>query len=237
MSTLPVLVSTLAEVDGRDRATIEYFGRTIREAGYIATGKRGMGAPKMTVREAGNLLLALNGSDGPKDAPIAIDRYRSLRQFMVGDARTLREYAEKAEHAPGPIQDAMDARTFGEALDCLVEGAPELLRWFFSMFKEDYPRLNKDAFGSYIRLGTFGLLVTLKRYGAEIEVFRYVGSLREVEYSISFTVDTERFMDGFYGTFSGDRQVSVSFGLLTLLAAWRGLNPDCDIFSSVMAEG
>lgn len=237
MSTLPVLVSTLTEVDGRDRATIEYFGRTIREAGYIATGKRGLGAPKMTVREAGNLLLALNGSDGPKDAPIAIDRYRSLRQFMVGDARTLREYAEKAEHAPDTIKDVMDSRTFGEAMDCLIEGAPDLLRWFFSMFKEDYDGLNKDLFPSHIRLGIFGILVTLKRYGASIELFRFDGSVRSVDYCINFTTDAERFMDGFYGNISADRKVSVSFGLLTLLAAWRGLNPDCDIFSTVMAEG
>lgn len=237
MSTLPVLVKALAEVDGRDRATIEYFGRTIREAGYIATGKRGMGAPKMTIREAGNLILALNGSDGPKEAPIAIDRFRSLRQFLQGDSRAFEDYLDKSRAVPLPIKDAMEAYTFGDALDSLIEGVPELVRWCFAVFCEQWEDIGDELFTNFLRMDFFGVLITLKRYGAEIELFRGLGSERTVESRILFTMDPGRMTEGFYGRLFPDRKVSVSFGLLTLVAAWRGLNPDVDIIRTITAEG
>lgn len=88
MATLPNLIDVIAKIDGRDHATLDHMARLIRDAGFIAKGKRGRGAIDMTARDAANLLLGLNGAEAPGDAPAAVSRLRMLRTQFVDVAGT-----------------------------------------------------------------------------------------------------------------------------------------------------
>ncbi|MCV0384255.1 MAG: hypothetical protein K5799_12550 [Erythrobacter sp.] len=244
MAKLPSLVTALAEVDGRERKAIDHIARTIREAGYIPTGKRGSGAADMTEREAANFLMALNGADTPKDAPLAIDRFRSLRQFYKGSSADFRHYVDSFEGQPEAVQAVADSRTFGQALEGLVAGVPSLAESFYQFALEQYP--GNDA-GSYwstkllsaFRLTMFGVEVQFERYAAKVELFIMHGSERQVQCTVQFIQDQDR-EEGFYGVSWPDRRVRSTIGTATLIAAWQGLNPGVDLpgipASAVTAE-
>lgn len=228
MAKLPALVTALAEVDGRDRKSVEHIGRTIREAGYIPTGKRGSGASEMTAREAANFLIALNGADTPKDGPLAIDRFRSLRQFYGGASKDFRAYVDSFEGQPEAMQDVADCRTFGEALESLVAGVPTLATSFHHFAREQYPTNEgpdywDDNLLSALRLSFFGVAVEFERYAAKIELFIMNGSERKVQCAVHFRQDQDR--DSFYGVSWPDRRVRSTIGMPTLIAAWQALNP------------
>lgn len=225
MSTLPILVTALTTVDGRDRPTIEYYARTIRKAGYITTGKRGMGAAKVTCHEAINLLIALNGCDTAQEAPVAIDRFRSLQQFREGTARQIREWTDSYAEQPQPIRDVMDTNTFGEALDALLEGTPDLVVSFIKYYNDAYPNFPMSGFLDSVKLRFFGIDITFGRYLGNIELFHMNGSSRIVDFSTSYMMDMNRAQQGFYKRPDADRKVSVTIGLPTLIAAWEGLHP------------
>jgi hypothetical protein len=229
MAKLPGLVTAMAEVDGRDRKTIEYTARTIRERGYITNGKRGAGSPDMTARDAANLVMALNGADLPKDSPIAIDRFRSLRQWWGGTANDLKAKVDSFEGKPDTIQAMADCRTFGEALEVLIDGVPDLIGMFYGYAVTAYTQVDPthwdDKLLSALRLRMFGLEVTFSRYSAEIEVFTMIGSERRVECSVVFGQDSDR-PAGFYGTEWPDRKVTSVIGMPTLIAAFQALNPE-----------
>jgi hypothetical protein len=236
MVKLPGLVTALAEVDGRERKTVEHIGRVIRERGYITTGKRGGGAANMTTREAANLIIALNGADTPKDAPAAIDRFRSLRQQWRGNASTLREKLDRIESAPQAIKDVASVHTFGEALEALIDGAPELMRSMLQYCAEAYEGLDTSKlFALGLRLGLFGLEITFRHYATRIELFTMDGSNRRVEFETEFVVDPDRLEEGFYGDVSArsDRRVVVTIGLRTLIAAWSALQGDDEALASL----
>lgn len=129
MSKLPALVSALAKCDGRPRQTLDHIARVIREAGYIATTKRGSGAAEMTGRDAANLILGINGADIPREAPIAIDRFRSL---------TL-EYAWAFPDLVRPLdtfKQISSSKNFGEALERLIDGMPDTIGAAFDFFDQ-----------------------------------------------------------------------------------------------------
>lgn len=226
MSTLPVLVTALAEVDSRDRATIEYFARTIRQAGYITTGKRGMGAAKVTAREAANLLIALAGAESARDAPVEIDRFRSLCKFDPG---------EPGDNLPQVIKDVMNSDTFGEAIDVLVEGTPELVMCFFAYFREAYANASADLFINFVESSDFGIEITFSHYSAKIEVFRMVGSTRETDFATIYAADASRLRYGFYKRPPSDRKVRVTIGLPTLIAVSQALYPNFQIALTTLA--
>ncbi len=229
MAKLPALVTAIAEVDGRDRQSVEYVARTIRERGYITTGKRGGGAADIVAHEAANLLLALNGADTPKEGPTAIDRFRSLRQWHAGNARHFKAKLDAYDKLPQPLQDVMDVHTFGEALDALIEGVPHLAASFHEYacvaYERDAAHVDEHLRGM-LRLGIFGLDVALERYAASVEMFTMHGSDRRVEFEANFMQDEDRMESGFYGTVWPDRKVRVTIGFITLLTAWQALNPD-----------
>jgi len=234
MAKLPALVTALAEVDGRDRKSVEHIGRTIREAGYIPTGKRGSGAAEMSPREAANFIIALNGADTPKDGPIAIDRFRSLKQWFQGTSADFKAQVGSFDGAPEAVQNAADCKVFGDALEALIEGVPGLAASFHHFGVENFP--GKDG-GSYwdtrllgsLRLGTFGLDVTFERYATKIELFAMFGDERRVQCEIWFMADPDRMESGFYGNSWPDRKVTSTIGMPTLVAAWQGLNPGVDL--------
>lgn len=230
MAKLPALVSALAEVDGRERKAVEHIARTIRERGYITTGKRGGGADEKTPHEAANLLIALNGADTPKEGPIAIDRFRSLRQWaIVGRGSPGSKQLERYDSYPKPIRDVMDVHTFGEALDALIEGVPDLVAALRGYAHEAYcdidPKVLDEQFSRMLRFHIFGVEVTFQRYAAKIELYAMDGSERHVEFEANFKQDDDRAEAGFYGKEWPDRRISVTIGTPTLIAAWQVLNP------------
>src|SRR4051812_7681883 len=101
-------------------SALDHIARVVREArpDLIPTTKRGSGASEMTEREAANLLLATNGADVAKDASVAVDRFRSLRFH----------YADPRELQVGTLQAISNSKSFGEALETLIAGMPEIIR-------------------------------------------------------------------------------------------------------------
>lgn len=176
MAKLPALVTALAEIDGRERKTIDYVARTIRERDYITTEKRGSGAADMTIREAINLLIALNAADTPKDAPLAIDRNRSFVQVFAGDKGRLQEQIDRIDAATDPVRHIADARTFGEALERLLESVPALMRSFYddlrNAFSDEPEERISSSMRPFIQHRLLGPEITFRGSSAKIEFFR-----------------------------------------------------------------
>jgi hypothetical protein len=224
MAKLPALVDAIAEVDGRDRATIDHVARIIREAGYIPTTKRGSGASEMTAREAANLLLALNGADAPKEGPLAIDRFRSLRQNETPYSGV---NCEGFSQLPIAIKNVAEARTFGEALEALIDGAPDLSLCLRQYVFETYGEQRAPLIFRMVETGSFaGVEVTLKRYHAEVVLWRNVAGQLETDFITTFLPDPERQEAGFYGAGAKDRRVGAGFGFPTLYRIAQSLSPD-----------
>jgi hypothetical protein len=78
MALLSELVKIVAAVEGLDEVSVGIFARAAREAGYIAQGGRGRSAAKMSVRDAANLLIAVNGCALAKEVPTRVEQYRGL---------------------------------------------------------------------------------------------------------------------------------------------------------------
>jgi len=229
MAKIPALVSALARVDGRERKTIDHIARVAREDGYLPTGKRGGGAADTTPRVAADLLIALNGADTPKEAGIAIDRFRSLQQFTPGNSKKFRDLVDSYDSQPTPIQRVMDAKTFGQALEGLIETVPELVASLWGYWREAYDRtadIDADPeFLSAMRVGLFGLNVTFERYFARIVLYTMHGTEERPEFVTQFRPDPERLMSGFYGPGNTTRRVAVTIHTEMLIAAWQGINP------------
>jgi hypothetical protein len=85
MATLSRLVETVAQVEGMDPATVALFARTVREAGLIRTGGRGLSAAKMSFADATNLLIAVNASLSVRESARTVRRFRSLNAYYIPD--------------------------------------------------------------------------------------------------------------------------------------------------------
>lgn len=229
MATLPGLVAALAETDGREQKSIEHIARFIREHGYIQNGKRGAGAPQMNSTDAANLLIALCGCDTPGEAPLAIDRFRSLRPMYEGDADMMRRYVESIDQLPAPLRDMMNCQTFGTALETLIDGAASLL---VSLYEKGAAYRGSDdpkVAALLIKANVVGVEVELARYSAEVRLFHMSGANKVADFEAKYIVDHER-TPGFYGANEErpDRRVKVAFGIKTLLQAYRATNVDED---------
>lgn len=213
MARLPALVAALAAEDDRDPSTLNVIARTVREAGHMATTKRGVGAAGMTVRDAANLLMGTHGADSPKDASAAVPVFRTLRASAMNRAgRGQRD---------GILGRLDAADSFGEALEILIEGAPELAAMFMQYVDDAYSNLPAEtraemAFGL---LGIVELTVTLHRPNpyATIEISRSPVGRREVDHDWRFEVDANLLLQGHYHMHDTERRVAVSFGFRTLL--------------------
>jgi hypothetical protein len=104
MATLSELVDAVAHVEGLDPSTVGLIARNLREAGHIVTGGRGLSAAKMGIRDAANLIIAVNVSTAIQDAAAQVTKYRNL--IGTGYPWTT---------------DACG--TFGDALELLIESA------------------------------------------------------------------------------------------------------------------
>jgi hypothetical protein len=118
LARLPALSDAVALLFERDPQAVRYIARTLREAGLIATGKRGLGSAEMTSRDAAMMLLGLSESRFGADFVAAASTWANLpvRKRMRDEA------------TPALVETVLRRRTFIDALQILIDGAGQLPR-------------------------------------------------------------------------------------------------------------
>lgn len=116
MARLPQLILALAQVDGRRPPTIEHVSRVLREAGLLATGKRGVGAPEMDFDDAAALLIGVNSSD------VLIDSAAATKVML-----DLRPAGGVNEELLYPLPDIESQKSFGLAVAWVLMTVPFLV--------------------------------------------------------------------------------------------------------------
>jgi hypothetical protein len=221
MARLPQLIDQVSKTSGRDRASVEHCARAIREAGFITTTKRGVGAASMTARDAANLIIAANAAESTKEALQAVPQFRSLKKwYSVSETDSFEDVFARLQAAP----------TFGEALEELIESAPELVVVFRQYLEEAHGKQIAAIFArsdSSIRL-----VVELGRWPAtaSIKIERHTKGGWVDAYAFRFIADVEQVKAGQYldAPEGGDRKTTVTFGLKTVLGAWAALNGEAE---------
>jgi hypothetical protein len=223
VSKLPTLIAKLAPLDGRSVEALAHVARVIRERGLITTTKRGVGAAEMSVRDTTNLLIALNGAQVPKDAPDAVEHYRSFS----------RSYPP--EHRPYPelMYQAFNASTFGDALEKLIETVPLLVETvrnrhnqFWNERERDYDDTDAKDFLLALRSADCGVEIRFEKTYATIALYDKDEFDDRRNYVLSSFVLNRKHSRSLYQKRWADRAVTVNVGLLTLMAVWFALHPD-----------
>lgn len=183
MARLPALVSALHSTDGRERPTLDLIARSVREAGFIATTKRGSGAAEMGVKDAVNLLIGANAVQSPVLAGAAVRQYQTFKQSPHG------------RHARGTVFSALAAaETLIEALAILVEQAGALDEILVASVEATYGRPYNPATDFVLKPS---LMVTFAASCVDI-------TYQDKEALLwRFQPDADLLMDGFY-TVSND---------------------------------
>ena len=215
MATLPKMLELIQPFDGRDEGTLLQFGRVLREAGYIPAGKRGKGAPDLGLEHAVNLLLGTYGAASPKDGPKAVANLRTLEAHDFNG-----RFHEKCE----VLRDIMEKKTFGEALEELIVGVPEILTSIVGIMDPDKRFSEEDETAWRLRtargMGPADVMVTLYPAGAKIAIDQGGRILWEARYS----VNADRFMAGDYNdAANADRKSVTKFSIRTLAAYFGAL--------------
>lgn len=78
MALLSELVQVIAKREGLEEVSVGIFARHAREAGLISQGGRGRSAAKMSIRDAANLLIAVNGCALAKEVAERVPLIRDL---------------------------------------------------------------------------------------------------------------------------------------------------------------
>jgi hypothetical protein len=225
VAKLPTLIAKLAQLDGRSMETLAHVARVIRERGLMTTTKRGAGAAEMTVRDATNLLIALNGAQVPKDAPDAVEHYRSFYRSYPPEGR------------PGHPEleyQAFNANWFGDALEKLIESIPLLVEtvrarhnhFYMNEREGNYDDANAADFLHALRSADCGVEIRFEKTYATIAVYDKDESDDRRNYILSSFALNRRRSHGSYQKQWADREVIVSVGLLTLMAIWFALHPN-----------
>lgn len=121
MAKLPALIETLEVFHPEhDAAAIRYAARALRhsDAYLLSAGAGGRGAPDMTIRDAVNLLLALNLTQTPSQYAQA-----TLLGSRLARAPQDMPFPEKT---PSVVKHVMAGDTLGQALVLLIERAEDL---------------------------------------------------------------------------------------------------------------
>ena len=209
MAKLPTLVTALSATDGRERVTLNLIARSVREAGLIATTKRGGGASDMTARDAALLVIAANAVQHPKWAAMAAAQFRTFKQSPHG-----------RREQGGVFGRLAQADTLGDALAVLIEEAGAINTMFEDWVKQfSSGKADVDSVG--ILRPT--LSVTFSPYYVSIRVQACNGE----DHEWLFDPDVNLMFVEFY-TFPGgdpDRIVSTTIGLSTFLSLHRALFP------------
>jgi len=164
MTTFPALVDTLADVDGRDRVTIETYVRRLREAGLVAVAGRGRNVAIMGLADAANALIGANASHRANEAPGAVTRFRALRSWQ-------RSRAGSEANLPSEVADA---DTFGEAVEALIAAAPTIEDAFLDFAAQAY----SDQSAAFQRAKALGPLASVWLEVGFTSGAREAGSIR-----------------------------------------------------------
>jgi hypothetical protein len=243
MALISDLVSAIADVEGVPEATVALAARYAREAGFLSQGARGRNAPRATVADCANLLIAVNASGClVKDAPQAIEIYRRLRLHVAHGGRSERlqsvEY-QAIEHDELRFLRNSEGRSFGEVLEAIIErfiggeletfmmgeASKYLHEPFYEKAAEDLGNNAKavaervvDSCRRLLRLGTVRFDISFHRPApyAELTVSRSVGSAKETLAGASFIISDED-LDAERGNSGGDRRDVTSIGYATFM--------------------
>lgn len=131
MARLPALIDALALHDRRGRPTIAHIARQVRDAGLIASTKRGAGALVMTFAEAATLLLATCGDSSPQGAVAAVHNLRSLVAHPDDPNRDMQR-----EDMPAWMDFLREKVSFAEAVERLIANAPAIAKWHEAYMKD-----------------------------------------------------------------------------------------------------
>lgn len=245
MALISDLVSAIAEVENLPEETVNLVARYTREAGYLSQGARGRNAPRATVTDAANLLIAVNASGCiVKDAPRAVELYRDLVCHAPHGRRTVRgvgvEYS-KIDQDELQFLDRHGDATFGEMLESMIErfiggelpifmmreAQNYLTEEFYHKIVAEVGEADKvalankiaEACGLLVSTGTVAIKVEFGRPlpHARIVIDRANGPERELIAASSFIVHADDLMTGKVKQFEGDRRERTSFGYRTLM--------------------
>ncbi len=129
MARLPALIAALADLDGRPRSAINHYARTIREAGFIQTTKRGVGAAAMTARDAAALVIGLYGAQDAASSASTVEAFQALPIKRT-----------RSPYIPPLVKSFSQTDSLIDALAAIIELAPRIVphRVF-----DDYERIDK----------------------------------------------------------------------------------------------
>lgn len=240
MATLPKLISEIAPHDGRGEATVTQVARLLRDAGHLTKGKRGVGAAHMTSEDAAALIIGCFGAMSPKDAPAYYAQMKTLEFWYKNKDRPKRRLPE--------FFDSLDqGDNFQDALAGLIDAVPSIVSYFRYLAENaaidncngDQEK-EADVFDIFTRMILRGDLlkveVTLKGFSAQILMIASEAGNDNVLWEATFIQSSNLFMTGFYSDERHDRRVSVTFGLPTLIAAWKALQGDILVPSEKSGE-
>lgn len=234
MALISDLVSAIAEVEGVPDATVSLAARYAREAGFLSQGARGRNAPRATVGDCANLLIAVNANGCTvKDAPQAIKTYRQLELHTAHGGQDVRQHAvefRRIEREKLRFLDRRDA-TFGDMLEAIIdrfiggeleafmlEEASRYVRTerVRAELGDDEDAIQKHIIDSARRLLRLGIVTFDVRFYrpspyAELGIARSVGPTKETLAGANFLL-AEPIKD--YG---GDRRDVTTIGCATFL--------------------
>ena len=103
MASRTIINRTLAVLTDVRIARIDSNGIYLRKAGIIKSSGRGRSAEVMGAGDAANIIIALLGSDTPKDAPVAVKKYGPLINETKGSffdvlSRLLTDGADEVDY-------------------------------------------------------------------------------------------------------------------------------------------
>jgi len=88
MTSRTIINQTLAILTGASKSTIDRNGVELKNAGIIKSKGRGRNAVVMGAGDAANIIIALLGSQNPKEAPRAVKEYGPLIDIDGGSDET-----------------------------------------------------------------------------------------------------------------------------------------------------
>ncbi len=113
MALLSTLVKVIAEVEDMDETYVSGVARYLREASLVSQAGRGRGAAHMSIADAANLLIGVNGSSTAKASPETVRVFRALA--CSDDLRVTGQDLVAPALWPGCL--------FGDALESLISAA------------------------------------------------------------------------------------------------------------------
>jgi hypothetical protein len=113
MTSFPVLLDTLAPLDGRSVATLNVVGGHLRAAGLVNVGSRGRGGIHVSAEDAAALVLASLWTESPVASHRAVEVLATLKRRPAVEDKTL----------PRCLGLVIRLPNFGETVAALIEYA------------------------------------------------------------------------------------------------------------------